>query len=360
MPARHPFQRSNAGTTIDQPRTDQPGRGRRPGGRRLLAIAAVAVLAAIPVLAACGSSSGSSASATTADGTPDLSKVTLRVADQVRGTESRVEASGVLKGAPYKVEWSQFAAAAPQLQALRAGAADVASAGDAPTLNALGAGAEIKVVGAVRAEDLSGLALLVPKDSPIKTLADLRGKRISPTTKGSIGHYLLLGALAKAGLTTKDVKISFLTPSAASAAFSSGQLDAWSVWDPYTALAESKGARPLITSQGISQGLGLVDASTKALADPAKRAAIADFVRRFGRSFDWASAHPTDFAKLYSSLTKLPLDAATTVANRSHYRLVPIDDMVVSSLQEEAGVYFTAGVIPKRLDVSSALVTSLN
>jgi sulfonate transport system substrate-binding protein len=322
---------------------------------RALAAAAAAALAATALLAACGSSGGSSAAAS--GGTVDLSKVTLRVADQVNGTKSRLQASGALKDVPYKIEWSQFAAASPQLQAVRAGAADVAYSGDAPTLNAIGAGAGLKIVQAIRATNLSNLAIIVPKGSPIKTVADLKGRTVSPTTKGSIGHYLLLGALKQAGVDPKDVKISFLAPSAASAAFSSGQLDAWVTWDPYLALTQAKGARVLITAQNISKGLGFLDASTKALDDPAKKAAIADLARRDAQSFVWEKSNPTAFAQMYSTLTKLPMSVATTVSNRSAYQAVPLDQTVISDLQEEADVYAAAGVIPKKLDVAPAFVS---
>ncbi|MGF7233855.1 MAG: ABC transporter substrate-binding protein [Frankia sp.] len=320
---------------------------------------AVAALAATTLLAACGSSSGSASTATASNGRIDLSKVTVRVADQVSGTRSRLEASGALKGVPYKIEWSQFAAASPQLQAVRANAADLAFAGDAPTLNAIGAGAGIKIVQAVRGESAANLALLVPKNSPIKTVADLKGKTVSPTTKGSIGHYLLLGALKQAGVNPKDVTISFLAPSAASAAFTSGSIDAWATWDPFVALAEAKGARVLLTGQNISKGLGFVDASSKALNDPAKKAAIADFLSRNAQSFAWEQKNPTGFAQLYSTLTKLPLSVATVVAQRGVYQQVPINQTVIADLQEEADVYTAAGVIPKKLDVATAFVPSL-
>lgn len=335
----------------------------RMSRRRGFAAVAVAAVVSVPLLAACGSSSGSSsagAASTSGSSAVNLSKVTLRVADQVKGTESRLEASGVLANLPYKIEWSQFAAAAPQLQAVRAGAADVGFAGDAPTLNAIGTGSDIKIVGAVRAVNDSGLALLVPKNSPVKTIADLKGKTVSPTTKGSIGHYLLLGALQKGGLTAQDVKVSYLPPSAASAAFSSGQLAAWAVWDPYTALAEAQGARVLATGDGISKGLGFLDASSKALADPGKRAAIADFIQRVAKSWTWAAANPAPFAQLYANLTKLPLPVATTVAKRAIYQSAPLDATVISDLQQEADVYTAAGVIPTKLDVSSAFDRTLN
>ncbi|WP_235498264.1 ABC transporter substrate-binding protein [Frankia sp. R43] len=185
------------------------------GSRLRVGVAALVAVVAVVAVTACGSDSDDAPAATTATGRPDLSGVTLRVADQVGQLKALLEASGVLADVPYKIEWSDFSAAAPLLQALRAGAADIGQAGDAPILNALGAGAPLKVVGAARTSP-KGVAILVPKDSPIRTVADLRGKTVSPSTEGSIGHYLLLGALKEAGLTPDDLTISFLAPPARS------------------------------------------------------------------------------------------------------------------------------------------------
>jgi sulfonate transport system substrate-binding protein len=201
-----------------------------PSPRRLLPALAAAVLFAI---AACSG-------APKADGPVDLSSVTLRVGDQAGIQQALLRASGVLDGTPYKVSWAEFPAAAPVLQALQGGAIDIGVAGDAPTLNALAATSDITVVAANRSPKRGGLAVVVPKDSPIRTVADLRGHTVSPTTQGSIGHYLLLQALGEAGLSANDVKISFLQPVDAAAALCSGAIDAWSTWDPYTAVAQTE------------------------------------------------------------------------------------------------------------------------
>ncbi|WP_322777842.1 ABC transporter substrate-binding protein [Frankia sp. Cas4] len=322
-------------------------------------LAGVTALVAVSLLAACGGGSDSaSPKAAVTSAKVDLSGVTLRVADQVGQTKAILEAAGVLKDAPYKIEWSDFSAAAPLLQALRANAVDIGPAGDAPTLNAIGAGAPLKIVGVTRSS-ARAVAVLVPKDSPIHTVADLKGKTVSPTTKGSVGHYLLLGALKEAGLRPDDVTISFLTPQAASAAFDSKQIDAWTTWDPYVALAEQKGAHIIRDGVGISSGLGFTVASDQAAGDSAKRAAIADFLARQTKAFDWSNTNKADFAALFASLTKLPEPVATVVANRRTVESPPIDDVIIKKLQETADVYTEAGVIDHKLDVAPYFVRSL-
>ena len=129
----------------------------------------------------------------------------LRVANQKSTIKALLEASGETKNVPYQIQWSEFPSASPLGEALNAGAVDIGALGDAPYVFALGAGAALKVVSIIHAEGRNTTALVVPKDSPIKTAADLKGKKIV-TGRGSIGHYLAIRALASAGLTTKDVQ----------------------------------------------------------------------------------------------------------------------------------------------------------
>ncbi len=201
--------------------------------------------------------------------------------------------------------------------------------------------------------------MLVPKDSPIRTIADLRGRTVSPTTKGSIGHYLLLGALKEAGLTPKDLTISFLTPQAASAAFDARRIDAWVTWDPYVALAQQKSARIVRDGEGINSGLGFTVATRQAVGDPAKRAAIADFLTRQRAAYAWSNANPQQFASLFATLTKLPLPVSLTMVRRRQWSAPPIDDTVIRQFQQSADVYAEAGVLEKKLDVAPFFVRSL-
>jgi sulfonate transport system substrate-binding protein len=169
----------------------------------------IAVLTAAALLAGCGAGGGGDGPAP------------LKVGSQRGGTKAILIASGALEGAPYKIEWSEFAAAQPLLEAVAAGAVDLGEAGDAPFLFAYAGGSSIKAVQAGKSGG-SATALLVRKDAPIRSVADLRGKKIA-TGRGSIGHYLLLRLLEEAELKPTDVQIVFLSPGDAKAAFSSGR-----------------------------------------------------------------------------------------------------------------------------------------
>jgi sulfonate transport system substrate-binding protein len=314
--------------------------------RRLLpALAAAALLA----LAACSG-------APKADGPVDLASVTLRVGDQAGIQQALLRASGVLDGTPYKVSWAEFPAAAPVLQALQGGAIDIGVAGDAPTLNALAATSDITVVAANRSPKQGGLAVLVPKDSPIRTVADLRGHTVSPTTQGSIGHYLLLRALGEAGLSANDVKISFLQPVDAAAALRSGAIDAWSTWDPYTAVAQTEqGDRVLRDASGLASGLSFLDANNDSLRNASTAAAMADFVRRFNGALRWAKANPEQNTRIYTELTKRSPSVAALVAQRSVRDATPLDPTVVAELQGIADNYQRYGVLRSKIVVGQRI-----
>jgi len=275
----------------------------------------------------------------------------VRYGDSKGVERALLSAAGELNNIPYRVEWVEFPATAPALEALAAGAIDLRGSAAAPLIFAAAAGAPIKEVAALRL-DTPGLsvAILVPPGSPLRTAADLRGKRIA-TNKGSVGHHLVLAALRKAGIPLTAVSIQYLFPADARAALSGGSVDAWSTWDPYTSLAEVQDhLRPVVTGEGLLGVDGGIIASSQALA--AKRTIVADFIKRIVRAEQWGHEHLDSYAQLMSRQTGLPPDAARLVADNRRGRYVPIDDIDVRGCQLVADLYLQAGVIRQPVDVS--------
>lgn len=281
----------------------------------------------------------------------------LKVGSQRGGTKAILVASGALEGVPYKIEWSEFPAAQPLLEAVGAGAVDLGEAGDAPFLFAYASGAKIKAVQAGKSGGAS-TALLVRKDSPIRDLADLRGKRIA-TGRGSIGHYLLLRLLEEAGLKPTDVQVVFLNPGDAKAAFTSGAIDGWVTWGSYVALAKlHDDATVLADGEGRLSGYGFEAASEAAIAG--KRPQVEDFLRRLAKARRWAGEHPRDFAAALSQETGLQPDVALyTVQN---YRAAPaeIDDTAVVEATAVLDRFRTAGAVTSARDPAGAFDRSFN
>jgi sulfonate transport system substrate-binding protein len=280
---------------------------------------------------------------------PVLADTTLKVGDQQLQTRGVLEASGQLKDVPYKIEWFNFPAAQPLGEALNAGAIDVGGLGDAPLIFAYAAGAKVRAVAATRSTPVD-LAIIVPDSSPIKTAADLKGKRIA-TTRGSIGHYLAVATLERAGIKLSDVSLLFMQPADAKAALASGNVDAWSTWDPYVALAEQRDHdRSIANGVNLSSGLSFQAATETSIKE--KRAEIADFLKRVAAGQRWALSHPDEVAAMQSKVTGLPPEVLKTVYQRAQLHPVAIDDQLVAEQQKTADLYHRADVIRTPLDVS--------
>lgn len=309
-------------------------------------IAAALGLAAI-VLASCGQGGGK----------PDLP--VLKVGSQKGGTKALILASGVLEGAPYRVEWSEFPAAQHLLEAVGAGAVDLGAVGDAPFLFAFASGGKVKAVHASRATSGGGsTALLVRKDSPIHDLAGLRGRKVA-TGRGSIGHYLLLRLLEKAGLSPSDVQIVYLSPGDAKAAFASGAIDAWVTWGSYIYLAQlTDGAQVLADGRGVLSGYGFEVANTQSIG--AKRAQIEDFLGRLSRAQRWVADHKPEYAAALAKETGLdPKIAALTVAN-ARSEPVLIDATVIAEEKTVLERFQAAGAIAAHPDIAQGFDTSFS
>jgi sulfonate transport system substrate-binding protein len=273
----------------------------------------------------------------------------LLVGDQLGGAKTVMQAAGVLNDVPYRIDWSNFAAAAPLLEALNAGAIDIGGVGDAPFMFAFAAHAPIKAVGAYR-YDGAATALLVGAASPVRSLSDLKGHTIG-TVRGSIGHFLALKAIDRAGLQRSEVTLRFLTPPDARAALSTGAIDAWSTWGQYIGMGLlDDHAKILLDGQGIMSGLGYEVATDQAIS--AKRAQITDFVARLAEARRWGLAHPDDYARVWAAETHVSLDVAAWTLKAQAAVALPIDDKIIAQQQATADYYVGAGVVMRPVDVA--------
>jgi len=273
-------------------------------------------------------------------------QVTLRVGDQKGNSKAVMEAAGVLKDLPYSIEWKEFAAAAPLLEALGAGAIETGLVGDAPFTFAAAANVPVKAIAAIR-QTQEGLAILVPETSSIKSFDELRGKTIA-TGRGSIGHQLVLAALESKGWTADDVKIVFLAPSDAKVAYSQGSVDAWSTWEPYVSQEEVLfKSRRIITGEGLTPGLSFQVATPTAIKD--KRDALADFLRRLTAARVWSQDHVDSYAQTWGRLMNIPPAVPLNWLQRAKIRIAPINDAVVADEQTTIDLYLRSGLIKQRL-----------
>jgi sulfonate transport system substrate-binding protein len=265
---------------------------------------------------------------------------------KARGTlEKRLAASGV------RVEWTEFPAGPQLLEALNAGAVDVGTVGETPTIFALAGGVDFVYV-AHEPPAPKGEAIVVASGSPLSRVEDLRGKRVA-LNRGSNVHFLLARALGEAKLGFSDIETVYLAPADARAAFTQGSVDAWVIWDPYlSAIQVQTGARVL------RDGTGLVDNTQFYLAARRFAESRPQWVRALLDELAgidaWAQNHSSDIARELAPVTGLDVASLDLAARRASYGVHPVDDATLRAQQRVADTFSSLRLIPKRLDVSSA------
>ena len=276
----------------------------------------------------------------------------VRIGYQKNGSLVILRKQGLLERKGLSPVYVEFNSGPPLLEALNAGAVDFGATGDTPPIFAQAAGSALVYVGG---QPLSGVnaAVLVRADGPIKTLTDLRGKRLA-FTKGSSAHNVAIKALAQAGLTPSDVQVVNLQPADAIAAFRSGALDAWSIWDPFFAIAEQDPAiRVLTTAEGIAPSNSFFLAG-RDFAEK-QRDTVLQVLQTINEAAAWARANPEPLAQVLAEVTGVPIVPQRVSAARGVYAVQPMDDRIVAQQQEIADTFARLRIIPSRIDVRAAV-----
>lgn len=265
-----------------------------------------------------------------------------------RGTlERRLAPLGV------KLSWTEFTAGPVQLEALNVGSIDFGDVGEAPPIFAQAAGAPLAYVAATVPRPASE-AVLLPKGSPIHSVAELKGKKLA-YNKGSNVHYFLVKLLEKHGLKYEDVQSVFLPPADARAAFERGAVDAWVIWDPFLAAAElGLGARVLADATGVVNNRAYYFST---LDYAAKNADVVKLVIDEINQLDqWGSAHRGALAAEFAPLWGLPQPVAERSVGRAVYGTGAITRAILQEQQVIADTFFQLKLIPKRISVLDAAV----
>jgi len=249
------------------------------------------------------------------------------------------------------VKWVEFSSGPPMLEAMNVGSIDYGAVGDSPPIFAQSAGAAI--VYAAGQPVTNGQGILVPGNSPIRSIADLKGRRVG-FTKGSSAHNIVVQTLEKAGLTYADITPVYLTPPDGGPAFANGSIDAWAIWDPYFAIGETKqNGRVLVNASEITKTNSFYIANR----DFAKSRGpvLQQIIDVTSSTARWAEAHRDEVAKSLSAVTGIALDIQTVAANRSSFAVGPIADDIVATQQGVADRFFKLGLIPKPVVVRDAV-----
>jgi sulfonate transport system substrate-binding protein len=280
----------------------------------------------------------------------------LRIGYQKYGTLIILKARGSLEKrlAPLNVDvrWIEFPAGPQLLEGLNVGSIDFGTVGEAPPIFAQAAGANLVYVGNEPPAPASE-ALIVPRDSPVKTVRDLKGKRIA-LNKGSNVHYLLVKVLEANGLKYSDVEPVFLPPADARAAFERGSVDAWVIWDPFLAAAEKQiGARIVADGRGVTSNHQFYLAA-RPYAE--RRADIVNIVlEEIGKIDEWSRQNPKEVSAILAPAVGIEPAAVDLALSRYAYGVAPISPFVIGEQQKIADTFFDLKLIPKSVAIKDVV-----
>lgn len=301
-------------------------------------------LAAIMMLSACSKQ-------------PDTT--TLNIGYQKYGLLPIIKARGdldkALKEKGVTVKWVEFPAGPQLLEGLNVGSVSFGEAGEAPPIFAQAANSNLVYIAnqpaAPKAE-----ALIVPQGSAIKTVQDLKGKRVV-LNKGSNVHYLLLKVLEANDLKLEDIDVVYLPPADARAAFEKGAVDAWVIWDPFFAAAEQQlGAQVLATGENLVSNHQFYLADRKFAEQHPEILKVV--VNELNTTTQWVSQHQVDAAKLLEKPTGLALDVLNTSISRMGFGVKPISNDVAKEQQFVADAFYQQKLIPNKINIQAAILAN--
>ncbi len=252
-----------------------------------------------------------------------------------------------------KVSWVEFPAGPQMLEALNVGSIDLGSTGDIPPIFAQAAGADLLYVGAEPPKPKAEV-ILVPENSPLKTVADLKGHKVA-FQKGSSSHNLVLRALQKAGLKFSDIQPAYLTPADARAAFQQGNVDAWAIWDPYYSAALLNGGVRVLTD-----GSELNQTGSFYLASRPYAEANGQFLQQVLKTFSDADAltrtQRTESVALLAKTMGLPeVVIATYFDHRPPSEITPVSEATAAKQQNTADLFYENRLVPKKVDIRTRI-----
>ena len=252
-----------------------------------------------------------------------------------------------LKPRGIEVKWVEFSFGPPLLEALNTGSIDFGYTGDAPPIFAQAARANLLYVAALPSAG-NNEAIVVPENSPIRTLADLRGKKVG-FAKGSSAHNTTVAALEKAGLSYADITPVYLAPADGATAFTGGSLDAWTIWDPYLALTEKGKIRILAFAKDVHESTAFFLANKDFTGQHPDIVALLN--QTFAQESKWADQHRPEIVNTLHEATNVETEALTRAVERSQFLVTPVTEQIVASQQATADRFFKLGLIPRAINV---------
>ncbi len=305
------------------------------------------------LLAGCGAQPAESTASGTTGGIREI-RIGLQKSGSLVYLRDQQILERKLAGQGIRVKWVEFPSGPPMLEALNTGNLDFGTTGDSPPIFAQAAGAKLVYVAREEASPQSE-AVIVPADSPIRSVAELKGKSVA-VTKGSSANYTLLKALEREGLSFGDITPKYLQPSDARAAFETCQVDAWSIWEPFLSSAKiDLNARVLTDADGLKPNTSFYLASRDFAQQHPDL--VQQFVTAIGEADQAINADPAAFAKIIEQITGLRPQIALASVKARNYGVHYIDEATIEAQQQVADAFYQQKLIPKPIQVRDIVWT---
>lgn len=288
----------------------------------------------------------------------------MRVAITGRGeTDTRLlfKAAGI-RPESFDLAYSDFQSGHLVVEALNGGSLDYGGMSEIPPIFAAASTIQSFRQIAILHGDVNNQAVMVPKGSKARTIADLKGKRVG-YVRATTSQYFLIRMLEEVGLDWHDITPVAMGVSDGAAAFSQGALDAWAIFGfPIQRVIATEGARILKTAYGILSGNYLVAAHVDALADPEKAKIIGDYLGLVQKAFGWAAANRDQWAGVVAQDIGVPRAYVLDQFRRqsASYELRPVTEEAIASQQKVADIFFRQKLLPKAVDVRPLWDTRFN
>ncbi|RXZ83884.1 sulfonate ABC transporter substrate-binding protein [Paenibacillaceae bacterium] len=315
-------------------------------------VIAVVMIVALLGLTACGSGN-SGKSGESEGGKTKVVRIgyqkyaSVNIMKERGGLEEKLDKLG------YTVQWTEFPGGPQLLEAVNVGSIDVGHTGEAPPIFAQAAGTPLVYL-AHSPESPAAEALLVPENSPIQSVADLKGKKVA-LNKGSNVHYLLVKYLEKEGLSYSDIEVVFLPPADARAAFESGNVDAWVIWEPFYSAAQlATKARVLTDGTGIVKNYEFYLASRDFASNHSK--AVDAILEQLDETDQWAKNNLPEVAKLLAPALGLDVPSLEQALSHRGFGVIKISDETLAEQQKIADTFLGLELIPEAIDLSKAVI----
>lgn len=315
----------------------------------------LAVSIALLLLAGCAKASSNAVSGTVTGSEKDSKSLIVNIAINGKITPLNIArdkgwVEEEFKKLNAEVQWSEFPSGPPLLEALSAGRVDLSFLGDGATIAGIAGGLPFEVV-ALLSEGKNSVSILVPKDSPIQKLEDLKGKTIG-LPKGTTAHVYVAKVLQNTSITLEDLNIINLQPDDGQAAFDSGKLDAWAAWDPYVSnnIASNKArALPAVDVMAPSSAIVRNDFAKE------HPELVVAYLKVFKKAALWQLEHEEEAAQIFNEKTKVPVDTIKTILNKGEPLVSPYTEEALAEQQAASDILAGNGFIRKKIIFKDAV-----